>query len=121
MSKRTNGDVLNELAQVGIKAQGGLKKTDPVKALAHLAPSKEAPKPKKRPEAGTYEGKAWDQARISKAMERDGLTGRALAEQLESSRGTTPSGVQVNRWCRGAELIPEHYWPQLERILGGGK
>ncbi len=119
MSKRTNGDVLNELAQVGVKAQGGLKGVDPVKALAHLAPSKEAPK--RRREAGTYDGKPWDQVRLSKAMEREGLTGRGLAEQLESSRGTTPSGVQVNRWCRGAELIPQHYWPQLEGIFGGGK
>lgn len=124
MSKRTNGDVLNDLAQVGVKAQGGLKRTDPVKALAHLAPSKEAPKKKKTRAAAEpveYNGKPWDQARLSRHIEKAGLSGRELAEQLESRKGTPPQGVQINRWCRGSEGIPPHYWPQLEGIFGGGK
>jgi ribosome-binding protein aMBF1 (putative translation factor) len=123
MSKRTNGDVLNELAQVGVRAQGGLKKTDPVKALAHLAPSKEAPKKKKTnpPTASTPVGDEWTQEKIREAMEREGLTGRDLAEKLESKNGTPPNKLQVNRWGRGAEKIPSHYWSQLDRIFGGGK
>lgn len=122
MSKRTNGDVLNELAQVGVKAQGGLKRADPVKALAHLAPSKEAPKKKKtKPTAVAPAGDEWTQEKIHEAMEREGLTGRALAEKLESKNGTPPNKLQVNRWSRGAEKIPSHYWGQLDRIFGGGK
>ena len=118
MSKRTNGDVLNELAQVGIKAQGGLKKKDTAKVMA---PSKEAPKKKTKPAAVASEGDEWTQEKIHEAMEREGLTGRALAEQLESRNGTPPQGVQVNRWARGAEGIPQHYWSQLDQIFGGGK
>ena len=120
MSKRTNGDVLNELAQVGIKAHGGIKKTDPIKATVRLSPTKPTKlKPKQTTEAAT--GEEWTEAKIHKAMEREGLTGRALAEQLESRNGTPPQGVQVNRWSRGAEKIPSHYWSQLDRIFGGGK
>lgn len=66
-------------------------------------------------------GPEWTEAKLKKAMEQGGLSGRALAEQLESRNGTPPQGVQVNRWSRGAEKIPMHYWGQLERIFGGGK
>ena len=114
MTRRTNGDILNELAQVGVKAQGGL--VDQVKEAPAPAPRAERKKAQPVPT-----GKGWDQGRLVKAMERAELSGRGLAEQLESSRGTAPSGVQVNRWTRGAELIPAHYWPQLDSIFGGAK
>ena len=79
-------------------------------------------RPKREPaEPVEYNGKPWDQARLSRHIEKAGLSGRELAEQLESRKGTPPQGVQINRWCRGAEGIPQHYWPQLEGIFGGGK
>ena len=79
------------------------------------------PKPKKKPITAAPAGDEWTQEKIREVMEREGLTGRALAEKLESKNGTAPNKLQVNRWSRGAEKIPMHYWGQLERIFGGGK
>jgi ribosome-binding protein aMBF1 (putative translation factor) len=79
------------------------------------------PKAKTKPTAVAPAGDEWTQEKIHEAMERAGLTGRALAERLKSKNGTPPQGVQVNRWGRGAERVPAHYWSQLDRIFGGGK
>jgi len=78
-------------------------------------------KAKAKPTAVVPAGDEWTQEKIREAMEREGLTGRALAERLESKNGTPPNKLQVNRWSRGAEKIPAHYWGQLDRIFGGGK
>lgn len=113
IATNVRGGVLEELAQGG----KGSKRT---KAKAKAKPTTAGkPKPKRTAVAAT--GEEWTETKLRKAMEREGLTGRALAEQLESGKGTPPQGVQVNRWSRGAEKIPAHYWSQLDRIFGGGK
>ena len=113
IATNVRGGVLEELTQ-------GVKGTKPPKATAKAKPTKAAKlKPKQTTES--LIGEEWTETKLHKAMEREGLTGRALAEQLESRNGTPPQGVQVNRWSRGAEKIPSHYWSQLDRIFGGGK
>jgi hypothetical protein len=106
--------VMSQLSQGSHELKPSLTtrtRTKPVKASK--------PKPKQSKEGPT--GEEWTETKLHKAMEREGLTGRALAERLESGKGTPPQGVQVNRWSRGAEKIPAHYWSQLDRIFGGGK
>ena len=80
-----------------------------------------AARPKAKPTAAPPEGDEWTQEKIHEAMAREGLTGRALAEKLVSKKGAAPPGVQVNRWSRGAEKIPSHYWGQLDQVFGGEK
>ena len=105
-----------EAAILGTKRETPLQVSKPKEPKPRKASAK-----RETPELVEYNGKPWDQARLSRHMEKAGLSGRELAEQLESRKGTPPQGVQVNRWCRGAEGIPQHYWPQLEGIFGGGK
>ena len=128
MTKRTNGDILNELARAGRKVIGDEAFRSPVKGPVVVKQEKKMstpkaketkPKVKKETSKPDQVGPVWDQEKIKRAMEGSGLTGRTLAEKLESKNGTPPNKLQVNRWCRGTEKIPERYWSQLERIFGG--
>ena len=97
---------------------------EPMAAMVKAAkpaktPPAAKPKAKKETTKPDQVGPVWDQEKLKRVMEGSGLTGRTLAEKLESKNGTPPNKLQVNRWCRGTEKIPERYWSQLERIFGG--
>ena len=132
MRRQTNGDILNELAQIGLKDQGGLKSGIDVtlgrskpkeiqvqsmaKAKAESRPAKVTTPPE------DYHGKPWDQARLDKAMDHAGLSTQKMADQLVTRKtGAPPSRNLIHSWRNGKEAIPSSYWPQLERIFGGVK
>ena len=130
MTKRTNGAVLSELAEAGRKVIGDGALRAPAKAPATVKQEKRTstpkaketkPKVKKETPKPDQVGPVWDQEKLKRVMEGSGLTGRTLAEKLESKNGTPPNKLQINRWVRGAEKIPSRYWSQLERLFGGGK
>jgi len=118
MRRVTNGEVLNELAQVGLHLQKGPKIED--KTPPKVAKSKADPMPVRIPEAlADYRGKPWTMERLARAMASEGLSGRGMAEKLVSRTGGTPNKEQVLRWRNGKEAIPPAYWPQLEKLFGG--
>jgi len=99
-----------------------VKAAKPAKKPAELKPKAEkmtGPKVKKETSKPDQVGPVWDQEKLKRVMEGSGLTGRTLAEKLESKNGTPPNKLQINRWVRGAEKIPSRYWSQLERLFGG--
>jgi hypothetical protein len=96
------------------------RKEDPAKGTKSEKKEPKTARVQTAPE--DYKGKPWDQVRLDRVMDREGLSTSQMAAQLVSGKtGSAPSRNLVHSWRSGKENIPHTYWSQLEKLFGGGK